>query len=101
MDTPQYFFTKLVPSRPSFALDMTESERAVMQEHVAYWNDLMTRNKVVVFGPVMDPRGPFGMGVIRVETEEEARSITQGDPAARILAYEIFPMRAVLPAQSG
>jgi len=43
-----YYFLKLNPCRPTFAQDMTEEERAIMLQHVAYWTDLMNKGHVVV-----------------------------------------------------
>ncbi|SDR95441.1 hypothetical protein SAMN05216490_0267 [Mucilaginibacter mallensis] len=53
----RYFAVKLIPSRPSFAQDLTDDERAVMQQHSAYWRSMMAEEKVLVFGPVLDPAG--------------------------------------------
>jgi uncharacterized protein len=36
----RYFFCKLTPPRPTFAADMTDAERQLMRQHVAYWSDL-------------------------------------------------------------
>src|SRR5215467_11780240 len=94
----KHFFLKLIPCRPTFALDMTVEERAVMQQHVVYWRALMDEGKVVVFGPVMDPSGPYGMGIIEAADEGEVETFIEGDPAAKINKYEWYPMRAVLPA---
>ena len=66
-----HYFLKLIPPRPTFAQDMTDEERAIMQQHVAYWGALMSKGKVVVYGPVMDPAGVYGMGVVEAETEQE------------------------------
>ena len=56
---------KLIPPRATFSQDMTAEERQVMQKHVAYWTDLMHKGSAVVFGPVMDPAGVYGMGVVQ------------------------------------
>jgi uncharacterized protein YciI len=93
----RHFFLKLIPCRPTFAMDMTDAERAVMQQHVAYWRGLMGEGRVVVFGPVMDPSGPYGMGVIEAADESEVQAFIAGDPAGKINTYEWYPMRAVLP----
>ena len=92
-----YFFVKLIPSRPTFAMDMTPEERTIMEQHIVYWKAHMAKGNVVVFGPVMDMRGPYGMGVVKAANEEEVKAFTQNDPAAKINTYEFFPMRAVLP----
>jgi uncharacterized protein YciI len=94
----RHFFLKLIPCRPTFALDMTDEERAIMQRHVVYWRGLMDEGRVVVFGPVMDPGGPYGMGVIEAADEDEVENFIERDPASKINKYEWHPMRAVLPA---
>ena len=93
-----YFFLKLIPCRPTFAMDMTDEERAVMMEHVAYWKAWMAEGRVVVFGPAMDPAGPYGMGVVQAQDEAEIQNFVANDPASKINRYEFYPIRAVLPA---
>lgn len=92
------FFVKLIPSRPTFNLDMTPDEAALMQQHVVYWNGMMKQGKVHVFGPVMDPEGVYGMGVLEVDSEEEAREFAENDPAKLLMSVRVYPMRAVLPS---
>ena len=93
----KYFAMHLLPCRPDFAFTMTEEERAVMMQHVAYWTEKMNDGKVVVFGPVMDPKGPYGLGVVIAENEQEITSFIENDPASKLNKYEYFPMRAVVP----
>jgi len=92
-----YYFLKLNPCRPTFAQDMTEEERAIMLQHVAYWTDLMNKGHVVVFGPVMDPKEVYGIGVIDVSTVEQLKDLIKNDPATSINRYEYYSMRAVVP----
>jgi uncharacterized protein len=68
-----------------------------MQQHVAYWMELMKQGKVHVFGPVFDPNGAYGMGVVEMGSEDEVNRFVAGDPASKINRYEVYPMRAVLP----
>ena len=93
-----HFFLKLNPVRPTFALDMSDAEKAIMQQHVAYWAELMQQGKVVVFGPVLDPAGVFGIGIVAAEGEDEIRELIANDPASQINRYEFHPMRAVTPS---
>ena len=93
-----HFFLKLVAPRPTFALDMNDAEKQMMQEHFLYWKGRQDQGEVVVFGPVLDPGGPFGMGVIVAGDEAGARAFAAGDPAMKAdcgFACEIHPMRAV------
>ena len=93
----KHFALKLLPCRPTFSQDMTPEERAIMQQHIVYWRDLMDKGKVLVFGPVMDPKAVYGLGIIEAEGEEEVKDFIANDPATTINNYEWYPMRAVVP----
>lgn len=95
----QYYFLKLNPPRPTFAQDMTAEERAIMMQHVAYWTEQMNKGVIHVFGPVLDPSGPYGVGVIGVESEAERDALIANDPASALNRYEFYPMKAVVPAR--
>jgi uncharacterized protein YciI len=91
------FFLKLIPPRPTFAQDMSDEERKIMQEHIAYWNVLMEKGIVVVFGPVFDPKGAYGMGVLEVEDEQIVRDIEVNDPSVKagLNTIEVYAMRGI------
>jgi uncharacterized protein len=89
------YFLKLNPPRSTFMSDMTDNERAIMQKHVAYWAPYVDDGTVIVLGPVSDPKGGYGIAVIRVENEEQLKELTDKDPANGLNSYEIYPMRAV------
>lgn len=91
----QQYFLKLNPPRPSFVMDMTEAEKEIMHRHVAYWMELLDKGIAIVFGPVMDPAGGYGAGVVSVDDEEQLKQIITGDPANGLNHYEYHPMRAV------
>ena len=95
----KYFALKLIPPRPTFAMDMTDEEKSIMQQHVSYWGQLMDQGIVVVYGPVFDPAGPYGLGIVEVDNEEQVISITSNDPATAVNRYEFYPMRAIVPAK--
>ena len=76
-----YFVYRLIPPRATFHLDMSEDEREIMTRHVAYWQEQTDAGKVVVFGPVVGAAGSWGLGVIRVQDEDEVGRMLDGDPA--------------------
>jgi uncharacterized protein len=92
---------KLIPPRPTFALDMTETEQAIMGEHAAYWTGLFEQGRVVVFGVVMEQAGAWGLAVVEAGDEDELRAIASTDPAVQsgLCTYEIgvMPMASVRP----
>ena len=92
------FFCKLIPPRPTFPFDMNESEKALMGQHAAYWAQMCRDGAVLVYGPVMDPKGPFGMGVFEGADENDVKRHTDADPVMKAgigFRIEITPMRAL------
>lgn len=80
----------LNPPRPTFMQDMTDVERGIMQKHIAYWNNLMAEGKVLAFGPVLDPNGVYGLGIVEVENEDQVKAIISNDPANGLNQYEFI-----------
>jgi uncharacterized protein YciI len=75
------FVFRLKAPRPTFALDMSDAEREVMGRHAAYWRPYIDSGQMVVFGPVLDDTGSWGLGVIDAEDEDGLRAFAAGDPA--------------------
>jgi len=71
---------RLKAPRPTFALDMTDDERAIMSRHAAYWQPLIDSGRMVIFGPVLDGSGSWGLGVVEADDEEELLAFAAGDP---------------------
>ena len=95
----KYFFCKLTPPRPTFMIDMTDAERQLMGQHVAYWSDLAAKGSAIAFGPVADPQGGYGIAVIEAPDEATMRELTSRDPvikAAAGFSYAIHPMPQVV-----
>ena len=90
----QHYILKLIPPRPTFSQDLTEEEAAIMEQHSTFWSRLMSQGNVIVYGPVMDPAGVYGIGIVEADNVEQVREISINDPAARILRFEFYPMRA-------
>jgi uncharacterized protein YndB with AHSA1/START domain len=99
---PRFYVMRLLPPRPTFMVDMNEEERAMMGAHAVYWAEHLAAGRMVVYGPVADPKGGWGLGVVRVADEAELRALQEGDPAIRAgrgLSYEVLPMvRAIVGA---
>jgi uncharacterized protein len=75
------FVLRLLAPRPTFALDMTDDELAVMGRHAEHWQPLVEAGRMVVFGPVLDGTGSWGLGVVEAEDEQEIRDHAADDPA--------------------
>jgi uncharacterized protein YciI len=85
------FVFRLEAPRPTFALDMTDEEREIMGRHAAYWRPFIDSGQMVVFGPVVDATGSWGLGVIEAEdeAEDELREFAAGDPVVTTGTAEV------------
>jgi uncharacterized protein YciI len=74
---------RLIPPRPTFDKDATPAELALMEQHFAYWKDLNEKGVCLFGGPVLDPRGVYGILVVRAQSEDDARALGSGDPSVK------------------
>jgi uncharacterized protein YndB with AHSA1/START domain len=96
-----YFLFKLLPPRTTFPQDITPEERTIMGAHVGYWSGKLAEGKILAFGPVADPAGSWGVGLMRVQDPAEVRPLTAQDPvilADRGFRYEVLPMPRAIHA---
>jgi len=92
------FLLKLVPPRTTFADDMTPQEGKLMQQHADYWKAQFATGAVLIIGPVLDPKGVWGMAVLETTTEQEARTLAMNDPSVKagLNKVELSPMQLFL-----
>jgi uncharacterized protein len=86
------FLFRLIPPRADFAQTMTPEEQQAMAEHQDYWQRLLADGRVVVYGPVADPEGVWGMGVLRAADRAEVLAIGESDPSIRagVNTFEVY-----------
>jgi uncharacterized protein YciI len=95
MPDTRYFLCRLIPPRPNFASTMSPDERTVMQNHAAYWVGQLQQGVAIVFGPVADPKGDWGVGIVAASDQAAVEAMRDADPAilsGRGFRYEILPM---------
>ncbi len=99
----QHYYFKLTPPRATFATDITEEERALMAQHGAYCQQNFEAGKLLLFGPVAGPDGAFGVGILEVADETEARNFGENDPTviAGLNRFEVYPMRVAAARAKG
>ena len=86
------FLFRLIPPRADFAQTLTAAEQKAMAEHMEYWERLLADGTVLVYGPVADPEGMWGMGVLRATDRAEVLAIGERDPSvlAGVNTFEVF-----------
>jgi uncharacterized protein YciI len=60
---------------------MNDEEHSTMGAHFGYWSELAEQGKALAFGPVNDPSGVYGIGIVLAEDETEAMALRDADPA--------------------
>jgi uncharacterized protein len=90
------FVFRLKAPRPTFALDMTDDEREIMGRHAEYWQPLIDSGQMVIFGPVLDTTGSWGLGVVEADDEDALRAFAARDPVvvSETAAIEVGRMLA-------
>ncbi len=74
------FVFRLKAPRPTFALDMSDGEREIMARHADHWRPWVESGQMVIFGPVLDSSGSWGLGVVEADDEQELRAFAARDP---------------------
>lgn len=78
-----WYLYRLRAHRPDFAQTMTDAEMATMQSHIEYWRGPFREGRVLIYSPVADPDGSWGMCVIQADSESELEVLRDSDPAFR------------------
>jgi uncharacterized protein YciI len=73
----------------------TEAEQAVLGAHFAYLQALRDAGKLIVAGPSLAGVDTFGLVVLSIEDESEARAAMDADPAitGRVMTARLRPLR--------
>jgi len=70
-----------------------------MREHAAYWRELANKRTAVIFGPIADPKGAWGLAVVEAQDEAAARGLGANDPTIKAgvgFTFEIYSMPQVV-----
>jgi len=51
-----------------------------MGRHAEYWKPVVESGRMVVFGPVLDDSGSWGLAVVEADDEEALRAFAADDP---------------------
>lgn len=99
MEKLQFLYQlKLIPSLLEES-NWTEKENAIVQGHFEVLKTLQQEGKLILAGRTlnMDPTG-FGIVILEVDSEEEARGLMETDPAVKegIMEATLFPYRVAL-----
>ncbi|MDT5095037.1 MAG: hypothetical protein QOH60_4400 [Mycobacterium sp.] len=94
------FLLRLLPPRADFAQTMTPGEQDAMERHAAYWRELLQAGRVVVYGPVADPEGVWGLGVVRAGSQAAVIELGERDPVI-IAGVATFDVAEIMGGVTG
>jgi uncharacterized protein len=100
----KHFLFKLIPPRTTFPSDASPEEMAAMREHVAYWTGKMQDGAVLAFGPVGDPAGTYGIGILQLADDQDPTALCAKDPVIRAglgFQFECHPMPRLVVRSAG
>jgi uncharacterized protein YciI len=72
-----------------------------MKEHGLYWRSELAEGLVLAFGPVADPAGDWGVGMVRAASLAQVEAFRDSDPAMKSglgFRFEILPMLSAVTA---
>ncbi len=85
----------LRPVRLAMVDDPTAAEAAIVSDHFAYLERLRDEGRLIVAGPSLAGEDTFGLVVLSIEDELEARAVMAADPAVTggVMTAELRPLR--------
>ncbi len=92
------FLFRIEPARKDFSLqNITEAERPILAQHGAYLHGLHAAGTMIFAGQAFDPKGFFGIIVVKAADLDAATAIMNADPAikSKLFHGEVIPFRAV------
>ncbi|MCP1968523.1 YciI family protein [Bradyrhizobium elkanii] len=77
------YLCKFIPPRADFLSTMTADEAKWMKEHGAFLDNLTDQRVVVAHGPVVDPKGGYGVSLWQIADDQDIETITSQDPIVK------------------
>ena len=92
---PEFIYL-IRPVRQEFFTNPTAQEEAAMEAHFTYLKQASADGIVLLAGPCLDET--FGIVVLRVESEADARAFVLNDPSVKgnVMSAELHPMKVSL-----
>ena len=70
-----------------------------MEKHISYWKQLAERRIALFFGPVLDPKGVYGLAIVEVQEETLVNNIAINDPAIKAsVGFKLKNIQLLIPS---
>nr|WP_272903764.1 YciI family protein [Xanthobacter agilis] len=94
---------RLTPPRASFPSDARPAELDAMVAHGAFWQGEADAGRALAVGPVADPDGIWGLALVEVADEAEARALAARDPVIGAdlgFTYGVMPLLSLITGRA-
>ncbi|MFX1308091.1 MAG: YciI family protein [Promethearchaeota archaeon] len=95
MTEEQHFYAVIKPYRQDFLTTPKAEEEKIMSDHFHYLKSLLNQKKLFFAGPTLIPEDPFGIIILEVKSEEEAKKLLENDPSIRLGIQKIVDFRPI------
>lgn len=85
----------LKPYRQDFLTNPKENEDKIMEDHFYYLKSLLKQKKLFLAGPTLITEDPFGVIILEVNTEEEAKKLIENDPSVKAGIQKVVDFRPI------
>lgn len=98
MAEKQHFVGIIRPTRAGFIDEPTVEEERIMGEHFQYLKTALENGTLLMAGPCIAGADTFGIIVLRMDSEDEARAFINADPSVQngVQAATLYPHRLSL-----
>lgn len=96
------YYLRLLKRGPLWTPEETPELERLQEAHLAYGRKLIEEGKIILNGPLLDNGYLRGVSIMRVDSQEEAQALADGDPSVQAgrLACEVHPwmvQKGILP----
>jgi uncharacterized protein YciI len=88
----EHYIGIIKPIREGFFENPTEKETEIMKNHYNYLKYLMEDDKLQLAGPVLNPKDPFGVIILKTASKEEAEKLLYNDPSVKNKVQKVIKL---------
>lgn len=99
----EYLYKLQLSSRLHDEQNWTEADNGIVAEHFGYLQKLLAEGNLILAGRTLNElSNSMGIAIFRANSEEEARSIMESDPAVQqgIMTAELYPYKVAVQEKS-
>ncbi len=97
----EYYYVIIKPTRDDFITNPKKEDNEIMSDHFTYLKKLLADDKLLLAGPTLIETDPFGVIIVKTESEKKARDLVENDPSVKTGIQKIIDFRRFRPSLMG